>query len=108
MLLNSDGTDRIRFVKAVMKSQRKDVYGSVSLCSPQATALPQLRNSSEILPHMFLFREALQTPYVLTFPFGTTWKNILACDSLCFLGFFVCLFAFQCHLDKQTCISDMC
>lgn len=72
MLLNSDGTDRIRFVKGVTKSQRKDVYGSVSHRSPQTTTRPQLRNSSEILPHMFLFREALQTSYVLTFPFVTT------------------------------------
>lgn len=72
MLLNSDGTDRICFVKGVMKSQRKDVDGSRSHGSPQTTTLPQLRNSSEILPHVFLFREALQTPYVLTFPFGTS------------------------------------
>lgn len=60
MLLNSEGTERTHFVKGVVKSKRKDVYGSLSHCSPQITALPQLRNSSEI-PHMFLFREALQT-----------------------------------------------
>lgn len=72
MLLNSDGTGRIHFVKGVMKSQRKDVYGSRSHCSPQTTALPKLRNSSEILPHVFLFRKARQTPHVLTFPLGTT------------------------------------
>lgn len=100
MLLNSDGTDRTHFVKGIVKSKRKDVYGSLSHRSPQITVLPQLRNSSEI-PHMFLFREALQTSMILHL-------HLEQLERVSWTVISLCIFFSQCLLKKQTCISDMC